>query len=755
MPAMSVSTFVDFLRTRNILPSGQIEQLAADPETENAEPPTVAEMLVRRGWLTRYQADQLLQAEGQNLVVGPYILLEPLGEGGMGQVFKARHRVLDRIVAIKLIREERISTDPEAIRRFQREARAAALLSHPNIVLIYDADCSGSTYFIAMEYIDGTDLARLVKEQGPLAVAQACDYIRQAACGLAHAHEKGMVHRDIKPSNLLASGLVLKRAEQPPTAPVPGSGLATKLVRRPVRPSPGRLDRNDPSNPPVIKILDMGLARVVQGNDSQSSASLTKEGSIVGTPDFIAPEQARDAHRVDIRADLYSLGCTFFYLLTGQPPFPTGSTIEKLLMHQLDDPPEVDRLRKDVPPEVALLVRKLMAKSPGQRYQTPGELLAALAASRAIPSVAPSPAPEAGGDSKATRTISRTVDERGVRPEPESSETVNRAPGPHRLGADTMSEKAHSARLLATLTGHCGAVLSLAFSADRDRLASGGQDATTRLWDFSDGKPRELAVMYKHIGAVRSLAFSNDGKLLASGAGTHDGLIWVREVAGQPREVLACQGHQGPVNALAFSPDSTVLASAGDDLVLRLWDVARYKPRPRATFNGHSLPIRAVAFTPDGKRVASASADKTVRLWDARQSSTPEQAVFTHPCAVNSLTISPDGELLVTGGEDHKVRVWGMSSLANPQLLGELAHHDSPVRLVVIPQHGERLTAVGEDRVVVWNEEGELIEEWRVPKLTQPVFAMTGDGRYLGQGGADGDVHIYRVATKRPQPSQR
>jgi eukaryotic-like serine/threonine-protein kinase len=393
MPALSVSTFVEFLRTRNILRPGQLDQLAADPQMETAEPPRIAEMLVRRGWLTQYQADQLLQAEGQNLVVGPYVLLEPLGEGGMGQVFKARHRMLERIVAIKLIREERISTDPEAIRRFQREARAAALLSHPNIVLIYDADCSGSTYFIAMEYIEGTDLARLVKEQGPLAVAQACDYVHQAALGLAHAHEKGMVHRDIKPSNLLASGLNLKRAEHPSPTAVPGSGVATRVIRRPVRPSAIRADGTESSAPPVIKILDMGLARVVQGDDSHSqNASLTQEGSIVGTPDFIAPEQARDAHRVDIRADLYSLGCTFFYLLTGQAPFPNGSTIEKLLMHQLDDAPEVDKVRKDVPAEVSLIVRKLMAKSPGQRYQTPAELLAALAASHPQDSPAPNPA---------------------------------------------------------------------------------------------------------------------------------------------------------------------------------------------------------------------------------------------------------------------------------------------------------------------------------------------------------------------------
>src|SRR5262249_7476705 len=158
---------------------------------------------------TPYQLERLLEAGTQSLLVGPYVLLEPLGQGGMGQVFKARHHVLERVVALKLIRAERVSGDPEAVRRFQREAKAAARLSHPNIVLIYDADCSGDTYYIAMEYIEGTDLAEWVKKTGPLAIAQACDFIRQASLGLQAAHEAGLVHRDIKPSNLLAAGLLL------------------------------------------------------------------------------------------------------------------------------------------------------------------------------------------------------------------------------------------------------------------------------------------------------------------------------------------------------------------------------------------------------------------------------------------------------------------------------------------------------------------------------------------------------------------
>src|SRR5262249_4247561 len=196
MSLTSVSALVEQLRNSNILLPAQLKLLG---ELENGftDPQAAVETLLRRRVLTPYQIDQLLRSERPKLVVGPYILLEPLGEGGMGQVFKAQHRVLERVVALKLIREERADNDPEAARRFRREAKAAALLSHPNIVLIYDADCTGDTSYIAMEYIEGTDLGKLVKEKGPLPISQACDFINQAALGLQHAHAAGMVHRDI------------------------------------------------------------------------------------------------------------------------------------------------------------------------------------------------------------------------------------------------------------------------------------------------------------------------------------------------------------------------------------------------------------------------------------------------------------------------------------------------------------------------------------------------------------------------------
>jgi serine/threonine protein kinase len=215
----------------------------------------------------------------------------------------------------------------------------------------------GNTHYLTMEYVEGTSLSRLVKQGGPLPVAQACDFIRQAAMGLQHAHERGLVHRDINPANLMVTGIGM-------TADAKASSRELSAVA---------------AN--QVKILDMGLARLRQTTDTPvSSPELTREGRWMGTVDYIAPEQWMDARTVDIRADLYSLGCTFYYLLTAKVPFPDGNPLEKMLKHYAEEPVPLEQLRPDVLPQVAEIVRRLMAKQSGQRYQTPTELLEALQA---------------------------------------------------------------------------------------------------------------------------------------------------------------------------------------------------------------------------------------------------------------------------------------------------------------------------------------------------------------------------------------
>jgi serine/threonine protein kinase len=262
-----------------------------------------------------------------------YRVVRLLGVGGMGAVYEAEHRVMQRPVALKVINRA-YTANAAARERFRREVRAAARLSHPNIVTTYDAEDAGETHFLVMEYVEGTDLGRLVQERGPLPVDRACDYVRQAALGLQYAFEQGMVHRDLKPHNLMLT-------------------------------PDGR-----------VKILDFGLARFA--SEAASAAGLTGTGLVLGTVDYIAPEQADNAHQADIRSDIYSLGCTLYHLLAGQPPFPSGTPIQKVMAHVEKKPQPLTELRPDLPEGFMPVLERMMAKKPKHRYQTPAEVAVAL-----------------------------------------------------------------------------------------------------------------------------------------------------------------------------------------------------------------------------------------------------------------------------------------------------------------------------------------------------------------------------------------
>lgn len=333
MALASSHDLVQALLNLPLLEAGRNRELAA-LAAEHGDPKSLAKVLLERGWLTAFQVNALFQNGGRDLVLGPYVLLERVGQGGMGQVFKARHVVMNRVVALKVIRDERLETQ-EAVRRFRREIQAAAQLAHPNIVLAHDAGEVGGRHYLVMELIDGQDLGRLVQRQGPLATAQACELVRQAALGLQHAHERGLIHRDIKPSNLLLS------------------------------------------REGVVKVLDLGLA-LLRAEAPGAATHLTETGTVMGTPDFLAPEQAIDPRQADARADVYSLGCTLYFLLAGRTPFPQSTLAQKLLWQQQAEPAALGTVRGEVPAELTAVVRRMMAKKPEERFSTMREVADAL-----------------------------------------------------------------------------------------------------------------------------------------------------------------------------------------------------------------------------------------------------------------------------------------------------------------------------------------------------------------------------------------
>jgi serine/threonine-protein kinase len=341
-------SFLENVRRSRLLTAEQLAQ-ADDhlPSTRRGRP--VARALVEAGLLTRFQASQLLVGRTNGFFLGQYRVLDHIGSGGMGRVFKAEHRTLNRFVAIKVLAPRLLRT-VRAQELFLREVRAAARLLHPNIVTAFDAAHEGHRTYLVMEYVDGPNLHQLVRRLGPLPVGPACEYVRQVAQGLHYAHQKGMVHRDVKPGNLLLQTETLAGPD--------GQAVVT----------------------PVVKISDFGLARLYEpGGKAGGDPGSERRRVLQGTPDYVAPEQAQDNTLADPRSDLYGLGCSFYHLLTGRVPVPGGHALEKLARHAAEDAPAVESLRPEVPAAVAAVVRRLMAKRPEERFATAGEVMAVLA----------------------------------------------------------------------------------------------------------------------------------------------------------------------------------------------------------------------------------------------------------------------------------------------------------------------------------------------------------------------------------------
>jgi serine/threonine protein kinase len=335
--AVSLKQFISYLDEAEVMTAEAVRDWIADQpvEVRPIDGAALAKSLQKEGILSKFQAQRLYQGKIKSLQLDNYRLIKVIGRGGMGIVYEAEHKTMKHRVAIKVI-SSKVTANDTALRRFFREVEVAAKLSHPNIVTAMDANQTGEKYYLVMELVQGEDLGMIVQRETALTVPEVIDYMTQAAVGLAYAHKQGVIHRDIKPHNML-------------------------------------LD-----NKGVVKILDMGLVSLQRPQGSDDDDSITTHNQIIGTVDYMSPEQAEDVHHVDQRTDVYSLGCSIFRLLVGHPPFPGSSAIQKLIAHRDDPIPSLHEFRDDIPELLDQVFRRMLAKDPSDRYQTMDEVVGAL-----------------------------------------------------------------------------------------------------------------------------------------------------------------------------------------------------------------------------------------------------------------------------------------------------------------------------------------------------------------------------------------
>ena len=332
---IDINYFISELASLDIVSEQKLKPFT-DKKSTYSTGEALAKDLIKTGLLTKYQAEQILSGKGKNLRMGKYLIETKLGAGGMGQVFKAQHAGMGRTVAIKVIHTKN-RLDTQAIQRFDREVKAAARLIHPNVITVFDADHENGLHYMVMEYCEGKDLAALISQQGTLGLKDAVDYITQAARGLQYAHEQGVIHRDIKPGNLLVN------------------------------------------KSKKVKVVDMGLARLQSLNEEEKVPMLTATNAIMGTFDFMSPEQGLSTRQADARSDIYSLGASLYFLLTGKVMYEGETAFAKLIAHREKPVPKLKLTRPDIPDALETIYQKMVAKNVEDRYQTISEIIIDLA----------------------------------------------------------------------------------------------------------------------------------------------------------------------------------------------------------------------------------------------------------------------------------------------------------------------------------------------------------------------------------------
>ncbi len=725
MALASAPAFVDALRKSPLLTDAQRTELVTQLQKQFPDLRLLARELMQRGWLTAFQANQVLQGNGAGLVVGPYVIQQRLGEGGVGQVFSARHQHMNRLVALKLIRQDALA-DKEAVGRFQREVQVISQLTHPNVVQAYDAGPIGTNYFLAMELIEGTDLNLLVEKNGPLPVEEAVDYIRQAALGLQHIHERGLVHRDIKPSNL----------------------LVTKA--------------HGEHSGGLVKILDLGLARLEHQAKKDSTGNLTGTLPVaMGSLDYMSPEQALDFHNADIRADIYSLGCSLYFLLTGRSPVGEGTMPEKLMRHQQSEPSPLTQVRRDVPAALPGVLAKMMAKRPEDRFQTPREVaesLTALNPSTAIQG-------KQTTHSLAPATLISTASSTGQTPAPGRGRAILRGlqwtamktwaiAGPRVKAFWRYSPRLFlgtSAALLLVFVGTCFLLFG-SWGPPLDRLNARNIPKEERY----DWQPSELVGVlgehrWRHGSGVGALAVSRDGKWVATPGS--DGYLWEARTGR-----LAMKIGQGSIHSVAFNRDSVQWAAGGENKLLIL-DIAGRKELFKFALPGY---FTAVAYSADGKKIAAARVEQksnevreaTIHVWDANTHA--ELVKFgPYPNTISTFAFAPDDKTVLFAGNfrDGTLRRGDLSTGKEVDPWGK-SQPGGEVRNVVFTAEGKSLLWRWEHEYRHRVSSRDLLngsEKELFPRANTTAFAPSPDGKWLAIGDPEGRITLIDVANDSQQ----
>ena len=751
-----------------------LDALPEDEEPHSAE--DLAKALYRHKRLTRFQTQAVFQGRTKGLVLGKYEVLDKIGQGGMGHVYKARHKRMRREVALKVL-PTAVSRDKEAILRFHREVMAAAQLDHPNIVAAYDADDDNGVHFLVMQHVDGLDLHKLVRTRGTVTVGKALSYITQAAKGLEYAHSKGLIHRDIKPPNLL-------------------------------------LDRDG-----TVKILDMGLARFEREIEEAGAAgSLTQTGQVMGTLDYMAPEQAMDTHAADARADVYSLGCTLYYLLTGEPVYAGGTMASKFVAHREHPIPSLRAGRDDVPEGLDAVFQRMLAKRPEDRQQSMTELLVELESCCSERDEFAETVSFAGGaagvDTAAPEAIAKETGsgdsalEAWLHAKPESASTLfhlnprkENAANKQRLIYNLVAAGVAFLALVLTITliirtpkgtlivevNEPGAKIevddgqvTITTPDDKEpvtvrvaegehtlKVSKGGFETFTERFTIKSRGKEIISVELKRPAVAKASkppappptepAVAEDTvptppaqpttpppqapeptETLERGLGG----ILPRpvEVSGLGRwqvETMTPRGCPFPGNSsIAWSPDGKFIGYGTFEGTVRIYDAATLKLVQLLV--GHVGAVQSVSWNPDGQRIATGGVDKTVRVFGA--DGTPVRVLHGHDDDVECVAWSRDGRHLASGSRDMSVRLWDADGTPGTVLRG----HSRTVCTVAWSPDSRRIASSGEDGTVrLWETDGTPGPILKGHSGSVWSVAWSPDGRWIASGSHDSTVRIW------------